>query len=130
MPRLAERFPELTLVVDHLAKPPIASGDLARWRDRMAALVPYPNVWCKLSGLLTEAGPQPTVEALRPVVAFALERFGPARLLWGSDWPVATLAADYRTTFGVYQQLTSDLSEAERAAVFGENAARVYRLPG
>ena len=130
VPRLAERFPELTMVVDHLAKPPIASGDLARWRERMAALVPYSNVWCKLSGLLTEAGPNPTVESLRPVVAFALERFGPARLLWGSDWPVATLAADYRTTFGVYQELTAGLREAERAAIFGGNATRVYRLAG
>lgn len=82
VPRLAERFPTLTMVVDHLAKPPIASGDLAQWRERMAALIPYPNVWCKLSGLLTEAGPNPTAEAIRPVVEFALEYFGPSRLLW------------------------------------------------
>ncbi len=129
VPRLAERFPSLTLVVDHLAKPPIASGELALWRERMRALVPYPNVWCKLSGLLTEAGPRPTADAIRPVVEFALEQFGPARLLWGSDWPVATLAADYRTTFQTYAALTAALREAERAAVFGGNAARVYRLP-
>ncbi|MCX7624400.1 MAG: amidohydrolase family protein [Thermomicrobium sp.] len=130
VPRLAERFPGLTMVVDHLAKPPIASGELGPWRDGLAALVPYPNVWCKLSGLLTEAGPQPTAETIRPVVEFALERFGPARLLWGSDWPVATLAADYRTTYQVYATLTAGLSEAERAAIFGGNAARVYRLSG
>jgi L-fuconolactonase len=128
VPRLAERFPTLTMVVDHLAKPPIARGDLTAWRDRMAALVSYPNIWCKLSGLLTEAGPNPTAETIRPVVAFVLERFGPARLLWGSDWPVATLAADYRTTFDVYWSLTTELSEAECATVFGGNAARVYRL--
>ncbi len=129
VPRLVERFPGLTLVVDHLAKPPIASGDLALWRERMRALVPYPNVWCKLSGLLTEAGPRPTADTIRPVVEFALEHFGPARLLWGSDWPVATLAADYRTTFQAYAALTAALGEAERAAIFGGNAARVYRLP-
>lgn len=128
VPRLAERFPTLTLVVDHLAKPPIASGDLAQWRERITALIPYPNVWCKLSGLLTEAGPNATAETIRPVVEFALEHFGPSRLLWGSDWPVATLAADYLTTFRTYQTLTAALSEAERAAIFGGNAQRVYRL--
>ena len=128
VPRLAERFPTLTLVVDHLAKPPIASGDLAQWRERITALIPYPNVWCKLSGLLTEAGPNATAETIRPVVEFALEHFGASRLLWGSDWPVATLAADYLTTFRTYQTLTAALSEAERAAIFGGNAQRVYRL--
>lgn len=128
VPRLAERFPDLTLVVDHLAKPPIASGDLQLWRERMAALVPYPTIWCKLSGLLTEAGPRPTVETLRPVVDFALDRFGPQRLLWGSDWPVATLAADYLSTFRTYEALTAGLTTEERAAIFGGNAQRVYRL--
>ncbi len=128
VPRLAERFPDLTLIVDHLAKPPIASGDLQLWRERMAALVPYPNLWCKLSGLLTEAGPHPTVETLRPVIGFALDRFGAQRLLWGSDWPVATLAADYLSTFRTYEALTAGLTTEERAAIFGGNAQRVYRL--
>ncbi len=129
VPALAERFPTLPLVVDHLAKPPIATGALDTWRQRISALQPYPNVWFKLSGLLTEAGPQPRCDAIRPVVDFALERFGPQRLLWGSDWPVATLAADYRTTFECYRTLTASLSEEQRAAIFGGNARRVYRLP-
>lgn len=128
VPRLAERFPELVLVVDHLAKPPIASGNLTVWQQRMEALTPYANLWCKLSGLLTEAGPHPTPEEIRPVVEFALERFGPGRLLWGSDWPVATLAANYTTTFQLYWNLTASLTESERAALFGGNALRVYRL--
>ncbi|MCS7051130.1 MAG: amidohydrolase family protein, partial [Thermomicrobium sp.] len=81
-----------------------------------------------LSGLLTEAGPHPTLETIRPVVDFALEHFGPGRLLWGSDWPVATLAADYRSTVRLYRSLTSGLREDEQAAIFGGNAQRVYRL--
>ncbi len=129
VPRLAEENPDLRLVIDHLAKPPIASGELSLWRERMAALVPYPNIWCKVSGLLTEAGPSPTAEAIRPVVAFALEQFGVSRLLWGSDWPVSTLAADYVATFRTLLEALGSLAEADRAALFGGNALRVYGLP-
>jgi L-fuconolactonase len=129
VPRLAEENPDLRLVVDHLAKPPIATGELARWRERMATLVPYPNIWCKVSGLLTEAGPNPTAEAIRPVVAFALEQFGVSRLLWGSDWPVSTLAADYVATFRTLLEALAPLAERDRAALFGGNALRVYGLP-
>lgn len=129
VPRLAEENPDLRLVVDHLAKPPIASGELTLWRERMAALLPYPNIWCKISGLLTEAGPNPTAEAIRPVVAFALEQFGVSRLLWGSDWPVSTLAADYVATFHTLLEALGPLAERDRAALFGGNALRVYRLP-
>ncbi len=129
VPRLAEENPDLRLVVDHLAKPPIASGELTLWRERMATLVPYPNIWCKVSGLLTEAGPSPTAEAIRPVVAFALEQFGGSRLLWGSDWPVSTLAADYVVTFRTLLEALGPLAERDRALLFGGNALRVYGLP-
>lgn len=128
IPRLAEENPELMMVVDHLAKPPIASGDLDLWARRMEALVPYPNIWGKVSGLLTEAGPRPTVEKIRPVVQFARERFGLERLMWGSDWPVCLLAADYRTTFQTVAAALEPLSADERAAIFGRNALRFYRL--
>ncbi len=128
VPRLAEEHPELRMVVDHLAKPPIASGDLDEWRRGMDALVPYPNLWCKVSGLLTEAGPAPTAERIRPVVQFALERFGTGRLMWGSDWPVCLLAADYRTTHQTVTAALGPLSAADRAALFGGNAVRFYGL--
>ncbi|MDP9375732.1 MAG: amidohydrolase family protein [Chloroflexota bacterium] len=128
VPRLAEEHPDLRMVVDHLAKPPIASGDLGLWRERLEALVPYPRVWCKVSGLLTEAGPEPTAERIRPVVEFALERFGAGRLMWGSDWPVCLLAADYRTTYETVAAALGPLPAADRAALFGGNAARFYEL--
>lgn len=128
VPRLAEEFPQLPLVIDHLAKPALASGDLDGWRRGMAALARYPNIWCKVSGLLTEAGPAPSVERIRPAVQFARDTFGLERLLWGSDWPVCLLAADYQTTFRTVREAFGPLTAVERAAVFGGNAVRCYRL--
>ncbi len=103
-------------------------GDLDEWRRGMEALIPYPNLWCKVSGLLTEAGPGLTAERIRPVVQFALERFGAGRLMWGSDWPVCLLAADYRTTHQTVAAALGPLPAADRAALFGGNAVRFYAL--
>ncbi len=128
VPRLAEDFPDLPMVVDHLAKPPLTSGALDSWYAGMEALVRYPHVWCKVSGLLTEAGPEPSAETIRPVVAFALDRFGPERLMWGSDWPVCTLAADYETTFRTVLDAFGPLSGVDRVAIYGRNAATFYRV--
>lgn len=128
LPPLAEANPDLPMVVDHLAKPPIAGGDLEEWSRGMEALVPYPHLWCKVSGLLTEAGPEPTTATIAPVVRFALEQFGPGRLMWGSDWPVCLLAADYETTFRTVTAALGALPEPDRAALLGGTAARFYRL--
>lgn len=128
VPMLAvlERHPALSVVIDHAAKPDLVAGDLAGWREGMAALAAHPNTVCKLSGLVTEAAPGWTVETLRPVVAHLLETFGPQRLLWGSDWPVVTLRATYERWFETAQALLAGLTEAERDAVLGGNAERVY----
>lgn len=128
VPRLAEENPDLPMVVDHLAKPEIATGDLDAWYRGMEALVPYDNIWCKVSGLLTEAGPDPSAGRIRPVVQFALQAFGTDRLMWGSDWPVSTLAADYETTFKTVVEALGDLAEPDRAALFGGNATQFYRI--
>ena len=128
VPRLAEENPDLPLVVDHLAKPPLAAGDLDEWSRGMQALAPYPHLWCKVSGLLTEAGPAPTAAAIRPAVQFALDTFGAARLMWGSDWPVCLLAAGYAETYRIVVEALGPLAAADRAALFGGNAARVYRV--
>ncbi len=128
VPRLAEENPDLQMVVDHLAKPPIAQGELDEWYRGVEALVPYTNVWLKVSGLLTEAGAEPTAEKIRPVVRFVLERFGPDRLMWGSDWPVCLLAADYEATFRTVSDALGELSDEDRAALYGGNGARFYRL--
>lgn len=128
----ATALPELTFVLDHLAKPPIASGELHPWAERIAELAALPNTVCKLSGLVTEAdwcGRWSSAD-LRPYADTVLREFGPQRLMFGSDWPVCTLAADYPQVLAVARELTSALGPDERAAVFGGTAARVYRLPG
>jgi L-fuconolactonase len=91
----AQRHPRLPIVIDHAAKPPLASGDLTTWRADIARLAALPQVCCKLSGLVTEAGPRWQVADLVPAVEHILACFGAARVLWGSDWPVLDLAADY-----------------------------------
>jgi L-fuconolactonase len=121
--------PELTFVLDHIAKPPIASGVLEPWAGLIAELAAEPNVCCKLSGLVTEADPAAwTVDDLRPYAEVVLESFGAARLMFGSDWPVCLLAGDYGGVLTAAEELTAGLSAAEREAVFGGTAARVYRL--
>ncbi|WP_328286341.1 amidohydrolase family protein [Phreatobacter sp. AB_2022a] len=129
LPRLAavaRRHPGLSIVIDHLAKPPIAEGRLDPWRADMAALAALPNVACKLSGMVTEAAAGWTVDHLRPYADHVLAAFGPGRVLWGSDWPVATLAASYDDWVGATEALLAAMPPAERAAIRGGNAARLY----
>lgn len=125
---LAQRHPQLSIVVDHAAKPPIAQGVCRQWQAQMAELAACPNVSCKLSGLLTEAPPGCTLENLRPWVRTLLDQFGPSRLLWGSDWPVIHCASDYRHWVELSEQLLAPLTPVERQAIWGENARRIYRL--
>lgn len=124
-----DRHPDLTVVVDHGAKPAIRDGRLDPWRADMAAVAARPNAVCKLSGLVTEAGAQWNVEDLRPYADHLVAVFGPRRLLWGSDWPVVNLAGGYDRWREAALLLLAGLPEAERAAVLGENAARVYLAP-
>ncbi|HVL71871.1 MAG TPA: amidohydrolase family protein [Beijerinckiaceae bacterium] len=129
LPRLlvvAERHPDLAIVIDHLAKPEIRARRLDPWRAGMAALAARPNVFCKLSGLVTEAKPGWTGADLRPYVAHVLVAFGPERLMWGSDWPVVDVAGGYDSWRAASLALLGGLSAAERAAVLGGTAARVY----
>jgi L-fuconolactonase len=121
-----ERHPDLACVIDHGAKPDLVTGDLAAWRDGMSALAAYPRLTCKLSGLVTEAGPDWSPETLRPVVEHLLATFGPERLIFGSDWPVVTLRASYAQWFKTAEAFLTDLTEAQRAAVFGGNAEKLY----
>ncbi|GAB2808030.1 amidohydrolase family protein [Lentzea nigeriaca] len=120
--------PDMMFVVDHLSKPDIAGGLVEPWATHLAALAAEPNVTAKLSGLVTEAGPQWTVEALKPYADVALTVFGPDRLMVGSDWPVCLLAASYSEVFDAAADLCSGLSAAERSELFGGTAARVYGL--
>ncbi|NBE52593.1 amidohydrolase family protein [Streptomyces boluensis] len=127
--RAAAAHPQLTFVLDHLGKPPIASGAHDPWAVRLAAFAALPNTVAKLSGLVTEADHAGwTPEALRPYVDTALTAFGPDRLMFGSDWPVCTLAATYAQVLDTARELTRHLDEGERAQVFAGTASRVYRL--
>jgi L-fuconolactonase len=136
--RFARRHPTLPIVIDHAAKPPIATGDLARWATDIASLAQLGQVSCKLSGLLTEAGDRRRADDLEPVVAHVLQQFGARRVIWGSDWPVLRLAGDYAGWLRLSESLCTralaatiaspaDLADA-LADIFGANAQRFYRL--
>ncbi len=126
--RMLERHPEVDVVVDHGAKPPIASGGWQPWADLIAAVAQHPRVHCKLSGLVTEAAAEWTTGALAPYVDHLLECFGPMRLLWGSDWPVVNLGGGYARWMAATDALLRGLAAAERAAIMGGNARRFYGL--
>ncbi|SFB72941.1 L-fuconolactonase [Polaromonas sp. OV174] len=125
---LAARHPKLSLVIDHAAKPDIAAGQWQPWADQLARLAAETHAVCKLSGLLTEAGPQPRPDAARHWGEHVLASFGADRVMWGSDWPVLELAGSYGDWWQEAQQLSAHLSAAERANLFGGTARRIYRL--
>ena len=126
--RLLRRHPALVTVIDHGAKPSIRDGAFADWAAMMKRIAVETSACCKLSGLATEATADWTSEVLRPYVDHLLDTFGPDRLIFGSDWPVATLATDYERWVATIEHLTSQVPQEEQAAIFGGTAARVYRL--
>jgi len=129
LPRLLQvidRHGDLQFVLDHCAKPHLATGDIAQWKQHIAEIAKRPNIVCKLSGLVTEARADWQVEDLRPAVDHVRDCFTPQRLLWGSDWPVVNLAGGYDRWFAATESLLADLSSGEQADVFGGNAGRIY----
>jgi len=124
----ARDYPQLAIVIDHAAKPPIADAAFGRWREDMAQLAALPNVHCKLSGLVTEAKPRWAVEDLQPYVAHVLAVFGAQRVIWGSDWPVVDLAGGYGAWLAASEALLAHLGQQDRNDIFGLNAHRFYRL--
>ena len=124
-----QALPGLRFVLDHIAKPPIASGELEPWRTDVRRLAAAPNVAVKLSGMITEADPQQwTVADLRPYAEVVLDAFGADRTMFGSDWPVCLLAGTYAQVVAAATELVDQLSAGERDAVFGGTAAAWYRL--
>ena len=127
--RFVPDLPEVTMVLDHLGKPPIASRDLTEWRTGIRTLAESPHLSAKVSGLVTEARwLEWRKEDFREVLDVALEAFGAERLMLGSDWPVCLLAAEYEEVYAILEDWLAPLSKTERAAIEGKNAVRVYQL--
>ena len=127
--RLVERFPSQPFVLDHLAKPFIKGGTLEPWASHIRELAAFPNVLCKVSGMVTEADHQHWQAAdFAPFLDLVIEAFGPGRLMFGSDWPVCRLAATYEQVEGLVRDRVRGWSPAEQAAFWGGNCARFYGL--
>jgi predicted TIM-barrel fold metal-dependent hydrolase len=127
--RLAERLPDLRLVLDHAGKPPIAGGDLTGWRRDITAFAAHPQTCAKVSGLVTEADHTSwTTGDIRPVWEVLLAAFGPDRLMFGSDWPVCRIAGGWNRWAAVVEEFVGELSVAEQDAVLAGTATRFYQL--
>lgn len=130
VPAVARAVPDLRLVVDHIGKPPIGQGVLEPWLERLKAAAAFPQVWCKVSGLVTEADWATWKPSdLRPYVERVVELFGFQRLMFGSDWPVCTLAGRYEDVYAAGLEAAGPMSPSERRRLLGETAAEFYRLP-
>ncbi len=126
---VAESCPGLRLVIDHMAKPRITRNELGEWAHEIRERAAYSNVWCKLSGLVTEANwANWRVEDLKPFTDTALEYFGPQRMMFGSDWPVCLLAASYDRVLEAFHSLLAELSDEDRKCIFAKNATAFYRI--
>ncbi len=127
--KLVDRLPNQMFVVDHIAKPDIKNQIMEPWRNLMQDLARRPNVYCKLSSVITQADwTSWTDEEIFPFLDVALEAFGSQRIMIGSDWPVSTCAADYASTMGLLQRWSLQLSQSEQAAFMGGNCATFYRI--
>ena len=127
--RLVDRHPDQVFVLDHIAKPAIRAGELQPWARNLAELARRPNVFCKLSGVVTEANYSTwTYDQIAPYMDAALEAFTPARLMFGSDWPVCRVAVTYLDWVRTVERFAAPLSVTEREALFHTTAARAYRL--
>jgi L-fuconolactonase len=124
-----DRHPNQTFVLDHVAKPRIKDKITAPWDRNMRELAKRQNVYCKLSGMVTEADPQHwTPEILQPYIDVALGAFGPRRLMYGSDWPVMLLAGDYERWYRTVRLAIAKLSQAEQDRIMGGTAAEAYGI--
>ncbi|HZQ43033.1 MAG TPA: amidohydrolase family protein [Acidobacteriaceae bacterium] len=127
--RFVDRHPEQRFVLDHIAKPKIAMGEMEPWKQRITELARRPNVWCKVSGMVTEANPKRwTPDELRPYLDAVVEAFGARRLMAGSDWPVCLVGTSYKAWWELLRDYFAAFTKEERESVFGGCAMRVYGL--
>lgn len=126
---LVAKYPKQPFVLDHIAKPLIKAGVMEPWRSQLRELAKAPNLMCKVSGIVTEADQKAwKPEEIRPYLDVVFEAFGPARLMWGSDWPVCLLAASYERVYGLINEYSSTLTAPQREGLFGGNCARFYGI--
>lgn len=129
VPSLADQCPDLSFVIDHMAKPPIANGEVDNWYSALKVVATNPRIYCKLSGLVTEANWETwQTSDLAPYVERALELFGPRRLIFGSDHPVCLLAASYDRVLDSFREVLTGLNDDEKERIFETNAQEFYRL--
>ena len=129
VPHVSEAAPDLPMVIDHIAKPFIRRGVVEPWGSEVRTAAQNPNVWCKLSGMITEADHAAWVAAdLAPYVEIALDAFGTDRLMFGSDWPVCTLAGSYGAVVAALREVLGGIDPRVEETLFGRNAAAFYRL--
>jgi L-fuconolactonase len=127
--RLVERFPHVRFVLDHIAKPGIKEGLVEPWRSEMRQLAAFPNVVCKVSGVVTEADFKAwTYDQVAPYIAHSIESFGFDRVMFGGDWPVLDLAGNYPGWVSVVDRVVAGTSELDQRKLFRDNAIRHYRL--
>lgn len=127
--KLVSKCPDQPFVLDHLAKPNIKSGEWKEWRKKLALLAERELVYCKLSGMITEADLKKwTYEDILPFMEIALELFGPKRLMYGSDWPVCLVAGEYERVWEAINRFSNSLSVSEKQKILGETAEDFYRI--
>lgn len=123
-------FDDQKFVLDHIAKPEIKNGNIDEWAMGIREMAEYPHIYCKVSGIVTEADWEHwSAKEIRPYLDVVFDAFGPDRLMFGSDWPVCTLAASYQDVFKLIKNYISDYSQDEQDAILGENAADIYGIP-
>jgi L-fuconolactonase len=127
---ILKTLPNLMTVIDHMAKPNITKGDLSEWKEDMNALSQFPNVWCKMSGLMTQANPAMwKIEDFEPYIHHIVQTFGPSRLLFGSDWPVCLSAGSYDDALQIIKRnIPENLTNKEMDKIFSNNAKAFYKL--
>lgn len=125
---IVKKFPNLRFVIDHIAKPSIHQQEMEPWQSHMREIASYRNVFCKLSGMITEADPEKKGEDIKPFVDIVVDAFGYDRLMFGSDWPVCLLAGDYDQVIQTLRKCLGNISKENEKKIFGENAVKFYKL--
>ena len=126
--KFANKYDFLPIVIDHIAKPKILNHEIDEWKKDMQELSNYENVYCKFSGILTEVGSDYSKKQIDPYVDFILNSFSAKKIMWGSDWPVLTMAENYGNWFDLATEYCKSFSELEKNLIFAETATNFYNI--